>query len=287
MKPVKAVEGLYVSAMPRPWQLGELERFDLVVSLATPIEHAWGGYDPRLLGEKLVWTPVPEYNAPPLNELAYMVSRVEAVLRRGGRVLVHDRNGCARAVMAVAAILAARGKPYTLAVAEASNSVGCRLDTASQLQAVRGLSYALKAGLKLEDLSRLDDAQAARVEYAVTLGFELTPYGDANVVTMVKGECLEASVEGLASCIVDELAKELDYAVAWIGVTRIHEAELVLRIVAWIPRKAHPQVVRRPARAEIDAIKRFWLMIAKRLGYERATVELKTFEPVNPPPPPL
>ncbi len=282
MRPVELAEGVYGGPMPRPWELEELvTRFDAVLSLSTPIEHAWMGYHPGALKGRVefYWLPTPDYNAPPLNAAAAALARVLDWVRRGMRVYVHDRSGCGRLAMFCAALTAAlRGASYVEAVATAAARVGCGLDSRAQLQLVRGLAACLRLGLGLGELAALDGRGAAVTEYGCTLTMELEPYAGPR---LRRDRGPPAELARLAAAI----AEEADYAVTWLAVS-VGGGRARLRIQVWVPRGAHPRAARgyRP-RLDRRALLEAWGEVAGELGLGAPSVDVELVEPLNPPPP--
>ena len=220
-----AVEGvLAVSEMPCPETLRDLAgKFRSIVSLATWVEHAGGGYDPRLAGGagvEFVWVPVGMYNAPSLPQLVRALGRVR------GSVLVHGYRDCGRAAVYAAAYLMRR---FSLrlpeALAQLSSRTGCSVETLPQLTVLKAYDYTLRYSLEgwVEGFVDTD----ASAEYLLLLSREL------GVEPRPSGELWESSK--LA-------ASEADYTVA--GVT-LRGRERLLELVCWIERGAHPQSARR------------------------------------------
>ncbi len=290
MKPVRIYRSLYASPMPRPWEIEEVvEEFDAIVSLATPVEHAWEGYDPRTLpkGLRFYWLPVPPYNAPYVNRLAETVGRILDWLNRGLRVLIHSWRGCARTAMVASAVVAVdRGSSYLEALSEVSARLGCGVETLVQVQAVRGLRACLRLGLALEDVAELHDRLAAVCEYAATLASELSAYTGIDWTKLsktVSGGGAEG-LEGDVASVAGLLASKLDYTVVW-----INAGSRGLRLDVWVPRGMHPQVAPPPRRlsdGSLEELISLWRRIAGRIGLP-STVDTVYHDPSNPPPPRL
>jgi hypothetical protein len=291
VKPVvKVAERVYVGPMPKPWEVAELlSEYEAVVSLSTPTEHSWMGYDPRSVSShvRFHWLAVPEYNAPPLNEVASALTKVVSWARQGLKVYIHERVIGGRLVTFVASLLIAlRGISYVEALAEAARLLGASPDSRAQVQLLRGLAGCLRLGLDLNTLASLDLASSARVEYAATLVFELTPYVDLDgrsVLSTILQRKHVDGVEALAAKVVEAASSKLDYSITWLRVGR-REGKLLLGIQVWIPRGMHPRSALRYRVTEVEAVKRSWVEFCSSLKAE-GEVELEVVPPLLPPKP--
>ena len=212
---------LAVSPMPCPDDVETLaDEFNTVVSLATWVEHASRGFDPRILegyGVRFVWLPVGEYNAPPLPALVKALGSVREP------VLVHCFRGCGRAAVFAASLLIAKlGSRLPEALATVSSTTGCSVETLPQLTVLKALDYAARLS-RLEWLAGFRDSVAS-CEYALLLAREL---GGEPEAYLPLGESLE---------------KLADYTISGVEFSSRSRS---LRVVCWVERGAHPISARR------------------------------------------
>lgn len=73
-------------------------------------------------GETVMWHPVPDLHAPPLDELVHLADEILRRLDLGHGVLVHCGAGIGRAGTVVAAVLMRRGVPLDRAVAAVASA---------------------------------------------------------------------------------------------------------------------------------------------------------------------
>ncbi len=229
-----------ISPMPRPEDLEEIANtFRTVVSLAAPAEFVYGGHvDPRSLqavAARHVWLLVGEYNAPTLPELAWALGRASET-----PVLVHCLRGCGRSPLFAAAwLLHYRGMRLQEALLRVRERRGCGLETLPQLSVLEAYDLALRAGLakQVEGFDRDD----ARPEYSLLLARRLAWLAGKEAVDMAR----ESLAGGGFWRAADVLARELGYTVAGMSTDK-SDGRVVLRLVVWVTRRAHPASVRQP-----------------------------------------
>lgn len=236
-----------VSPMPRPDDVEEIiSMFNTIVSLATPIEHVYGGgYDPRSLGStvKLVWRPIGEYNAPTLPELAYIIRRIDEP------ALVHCFRGCGRSsVVAAAWLVKRKGVPSIVAESEVITVTGCGIETLPQRAVLQAYSLAIRAGLE-DKLYKLD-LDDPRVEYALLFSRELAVYlsrtpEELAIESLMHGTPLYKAASLLASM--------MGYSVAGISSKKMPDG-VEIEITVWLPRRSHPAAIRRSVRIDYERV---------------------------------
>ncbi len=265
---------LAVSPMPRPEDLEMLaEMFPTVYSLATPSEYVLAaGIDPRGLRglvKNFVWTPVGEYNAPTLPELARAVEEAA----RPRPVLVHCLRGCGRSPLAAAAwLIRHRSAILAEALTAVREAAGCGLETMPQRSVVEAYWTMLRAGLGEELLRR--DVDDPVPEYVALLARSLSWLRGVAAEEEARRQLLEGGpLRGAAEL----LARVLGYSLA--GVESV--SRTVLRLHVWIPRRAHPAAVPRAARVPGDLGERLLGVLRGYAGLEKA--EIKVYEPGSPP----
>ncbi len=243
LRPRWVVEGvLAVSPMPAVNELDKLAVYGTVYSLATPAEYAYGaGIDPRSLQavvRNFVWTPVGEYNAPTLPELARAVERAA----EPRPVLVHCLRGCGRSPMAAAAwLIRHRGSRLSDAVATVTQAAGCGPETWPQRSVLEAYSLAAAAGL-LERI-RGSDVDDPVPEYSLLLASRLAGPAGRDPLELAR-QALSDPRSPVAAA-ASTLAEAIGYTLSRVELAKQGD-EYILRIEAWIPRRAHPANIRRP-----------------------------------------
>ncbi len=276
-KPVFISESLAVSRMPPYWAVEGIE-FDTVVSLATPYEHSFYGYDPRLLealGKRFHWFSIPEYNAPKLSTLVLLVSTVEEEIGKGLRVLVHSRRGCGRlAVFTASWVMRTRLEGFSASLAETGRLLSCNIETRPQ----RGVLKAFNTLLRLKGgVERLRSAKAewseeieATTEYALLLAYEL--------YWLVEPPSVFAELETSALWRLGRAFYEaFGYRVA--DVDTVSRKPLRLEVHIWVPRETHPMYFSQLRGGSGDALA---LELSEELrsatGIEDVEVVVKNYE---------
>jgi len=231
-----------VSPMPAVNDLDKLARFRTVYSLATPAEYAYGaGIDPRSLQaviENYVWTPVGEYNAPTLPELARAVDQASGP----APVLIHCLRGCGRSPTAAAAwLIRHRGSKLSESLATVSQAVGCGPETWPQRSVLEAYATAVTAGV-LEAV-KSSDVDDPRPEYSLLIASRLA--GLAGVDPLELARNVLSSPEAPVARAAAALAEGIGYTLSRIEASR-QGGEPRLLLEAWIPRRAHPANIRRP-----------------------------------------
>ncbi len=233
---------LAVSPMPAVNDLDKLAEYGTVYSLATPAEYAYGaGIDPRSLQavvRNFVWTPVGEYNAPTLPELARAVEQAAEPTP----VLVHCLRGCGRSPMAAAAwLIRHRGSRLSESLATVTQAVGCGPETWPQRSVLEAYSLATAARVLDEVLG--SDVDDPRPEYSLLLASRLAGPAGRDPLELAR-EALRGGGNPVAEAAA-ELARGIGYTLSRVEMAR-RGGEPVLRVEAWIPRRAHPANIRRP-----------------------------------------
>lgn len=98
-------------------------------------------------GPRAVWHPIPDLHAPPVAEMADLVTRIVAAVENGDRVLVHCAAGKGRAGTAAACVLITFGLPVADALARvAAGRPGAGPEVGVQRELVDDLATHLTGG---------------------------------------------------------------------------------------------------------------------------------------------
>ncbi len=284
---------LAVSRIPEPTDVRELAKvFRSIVSLSTPVEHAYRGLAPGLLeqaGLHLYMLPVPVYQAPTLLDLA---KAVRWVLEAPKPCLIYSWRGCCRAATLATAVLAvAEQQPLLPALADIVQALGCSISSLPQRSVLEAFTtLARNVGLErlVEELGSVGDTYrgSAAVEYAVLLsrglGVSILEAYECTLGMLgLEKKCVSKEARAVAT-VAAKLAQRLGYIIAGIHV-RLRGDHVDVRITTWIPRCHHPQKAQGPTLDE-EELRR---MIEEELGSLGLTVgiELESYEPASVPPP--
>lgn len=296
-KPVFIDNNVAFSGMPAPWQLDDIARsFTAIVSLATPAEHSWEGYDPRILrsyGLSFFWLSTAMYNAPTLIQLLSGLVWIARHVEAGGRILVHSYRGCGRAVLAAAAwLIYWHRASLTEAISRASMLLSCSLESMPQksiLASINMLRRIPGSDTLIPQLAGLGhsvtEEDEAALDYALVASHQLVAYNNSIIAEAEKAaRALAGDDEGVLFRATRRVARVLDYRIAGMKAI-LRDKVLRVKIIIWIPRRMHPAYARRLKYHGGDELDYLAKVMASLVNAGSWTTEVENYDPDNIPSP--
>ena len=139
-------ENVAFSRMPVEKELDEVvETFDAVVVLVEDFELPYSLDEWEKRGVEVFHSPIPDFSAPSLEELLYLLRWIEAKVREGKKVLIHCIGGCGRSgTVAVAWLMYSKRLPLERALYRVRRLRPCAVETESQIELLQELERYIK-----------------------------------------------------------------------------------------------------------------------------------------------
>ena len=139
-------ENVAFSRMPVEKELDEVvETFDAVVVLVEDFELPYSLDEWEKRGVEVFHSPIPDFSAPSLEELLYLLRWIEAKVREGKKVLIHCIGGCGRSgTVAVAWLMYSQHLSLRQALYRVRRLRPCAVETEEQIELLQELERAIK-----------------------------------------------------------------------------------------------------------------------------------------------